>query len=339
MRRLFPAILFSVAALFALSVGTLAQDGGPSLDQRREAIRRLPQDERERLKAALQRFRSLSPEKQAELRAKAERIGAERLQNLAGRDVSKLRDSHDKFRAELDRIFEALGEDRLAGLSPEERTFMRAEALRGFQRHIKRRVMGFASIEMMERDWEALSPVERKERMESGWRKIEEGALAQMPAAESDRIRALKGPERREARERIFHEFRLAEALEFSKQFDGQRLRPFKAWGPGQREKALSRWKATQLWYDAAKRLTDEVGVDAATIERMAPLPASDWARINFEIRITDDMPADRRRVHLTEFVNRLAGQRAASPPEFRSQAPALPQVLRHRFDRRGAPK
>lgn len=310
------ALLLAVLALVAgISASVLAQDGGPSLEERREMVKKLSPEERARLKEALERFRKLPAAEQDALRRKAADLGPERLKGLAGRpDAPTLLRKHGILEAEIDRVFSSIDPDRLKGLSDDERTFLRSEALRGFQRFVRIRVLQRTGFRGGEVELEKMPPAERRKVLEEGWAKIEEETLARLPEAEAARIRSLPPRERREERMRMERAYRDAETLEFSKQFALHRIAVFAAKPPEDRARIVEKWRRRAQWFQAMRVLKEEVGVSEECLRLMAPLPADAWARVLFDVNQHETKPADERRRLVEESIRKVAGDRALDP-------------------------
>lgn len=326
------ALLLSLLALVCgISASVLGQDdSGPTLEERREMVKKLAPEEKERLREALERFRKLPATEQDALRRKAADIGAERLKGLAGRsDVPTLLRKHELLENEIDRVFASIEPERLAGLSGLEREFLRSEALRGFQRFIRVRVLQRTGFRGGDETFERLRPEERRRVLSEGWAKIEEETLAGLPEAEAARIRSLPPRERRAERLNMERAYREAEALEFSKQFTTSRLSVFAAKSAEERSKMVEKWRARTRWFHAMRVLRDEVGVSEDSLRLMAPLPADAWGRVLFDVRQNESKPADERRRLVEESIRRVAGDRALDP-ELARRSPLM-KFLRER--------
>jgi len=337
--RVASILLASLVAASALVAGVLsavparAQDDGPSLEERRAIVQSLPADEKARLRAALDRFRSLPRDQQEALRKKARAVGPERLGGLAGRDVGALRRRHEVLRTEIDRVMEFLGPERLAAMTPEERDYFRSEAARGFQRHVRRRLLEH-SAKRPDTDFEKAPPEERRAAFESALAHLEEQELLRLPDERAAEIRAMPPKERARVRARILADWRMGETLVFARQFDAFRVQKWATLSAEEREKELSRWRTRSRWFQARKVLHDELGLRPASLERLAQLPPMSWSRVLYEVRVTETLPVEERRERIERLVDELYGRAALEGAPVPPLAPRGRGSQRHRAPR-----
>ncbi len=172
MRRLLLALLVFVAvAAPAASIARAGDDAG-ALRRRLEIIRKLPPEEQQRLREALARFRSLPAAEQQKLRRRAARVGPDRLRELVGRNVERLRRRNAALRREREEIVRLLGgAERFAGLSNVERRYLVSLGVRSFQKHIRRSLLDIAGPGEMNA-FSRLPRTERKAKLEAAVRQL-----------------------------------------------------------------------------------------------------------------------------------------------------------------------
>lgn len=327
MRRIVRAI--AAALLVALSAATqsvLAGDGPSEAEVRRrvEWLKTLPREDRERLKQALEKFRSLPEAERDELRRRAARVGAERLDGLSGRDLSALRQWRKNVTTDVDSVFRNIGDARLSGLSDDERAYMRSEAMRGFQRHLQRRVLGVVSYEDVDR----LPPDERRKRLREGLDRVVAERFAQAPDEVQATLRTLR-PE--EARGRLLAEFREAETLEFAKIFDQHRIRRFEQQTPEARAKEVGRWREREHWSEAARVLREEIGISDEARRAFAALSPLDKARLVRMVRESEATSVQQRRADIEKAIQRFAGDRTLDSKRRGPMGPPWMERIRER--------
>lgn len=330
--RLLALALLAALSAFGgsmMSASVLAQDGPSAEEIRRrvEWVRQLPPDDRAKLKEALARFRAMPAEDRDRLRKKAARVGVERLEGLAGRDLDALEHTRTTLVAEAESILAAIGPERLAGLSDAELAYVRSEAMRGFQRHVQRRVLGLSTYDDLER----MPAAEKRARTQESMRKLVDDQFARLPDDEQARIRALPTKDRAAARAQLFAEFRMAETRDFAKIFDRYRLQPFQQMPPEKRAERVRKWQEQARWFAVVRTLREDIVIGDEARRALASLGPAEWARINHEIQQTESMPPLDRRRHLEQLIQRLAGERALDP----SRRSDLPPALRRLRERR----
>lgn len=331
--RISARLVVALAALAALAAGVgsaAAQDPGPSLEERKAILRALPAEERMRLRAELERFRALPKDEQEALRRKAREIGPERLGGLAGRDVEFLKRRHDALTVEIDRVMEIVGEARLQPFGAEERAYLRAEATRGFQRHVKKRLLFLAGY-TRDDQFDGAPHAEKRAALATALDRLEAQQLAPLPDGEQARIRALPARERAAERARLLTEWRMHETLTFSKLFDARRVEEFRRMSPEDRQAQISRWRERSRWFEAKRVLREEIGLREAWLVRLSQLPPAGWARVLFEVRSTEDVAVEDRRLRIEQLIDQLHGRAAIDA----TPVPPLARVLQ---ERRGAP-
>jgi hypothetical protein len=328
-RRLLAALALAAASLVAGP--TFAQDAParddqdtPSREEQLRRIRQLPEEEKARLKEALARFNSLPPERRDELRRKAREVGAERLGELSGRNFEALRRKHQHLRAEMDEIARLLGgPERLASLSPEERAYVRAEAMRGFQRHCRQRLLEGASLAA---GFEQLPRAEKKARMDRAVQAAAAKLLEERSPEEQARFATLAPAEQRRERAALLREWRMRETLQFVKRFEGTRLLPLLQMAPERRSALVQqrvRW--TQLG-----GLLQSDGADREAMRMLWQLRCDERAQVAQVYEQSRDLAPVERRARVEQKIRELYG-RAALEDDGVQRPPRLPEILRER--------
>jgi hypothetical protein len=336
-------LLFAlVAALGLLASPAPAQDAGdnrsdvagdrPAKEEQIQRIRQLPAEEKQRLKSALERFRALPAEKQQALRLKAREIGTARLGELTGRDVPKLRKRHEALQQELAEVWKLLGgPQRVASLTPDERTYMEAESLRGFQRHIRQRILEAAHFSPG--DFETLPLAEKRDRLARGADAALEKILEEQPDVKTHYL-TLSAPEQRRERARLMKEWRLRETVPFAQRFEGRLLKFMEL--PADKRQALVargvRWLQIALLLHAD-------GVAPETMQRLGSLRPDERAQVAMVYELNRDKPASDRRALVEQKIQELYGRGSLEDDRARQQRGArLQQILRARALRERGP-
>jgi len=343
-RRLLALLVLLAAALGPLASVARADERSDAIRARIEMIRRLPPDEQARLREALQRFRSLPPEKREELRRRAERVGPDRLRELVGRDVQRLRRRHGALQRERDEIVRELGGmERFAALSQVERDYVVELAVRSFQKHIRRTLLDIAGPDQM-RAFGRLPHAERKQKIEDAVRQLEESLIAAETPESRARILALPPEEQRAERLRLLAEHRLSLVPSFLMQFERLRVVPFLRLPPEQRQAAAERWASRARWFEIRRRLETDLGVSRETLRLLSQLGPEEWARVRDEYDQSEEMPALERRLHLEDVIREIHGRASLgdeSPPDTErghGGRERLRRLLRDEHRRRHAP-
>ncbi len=305
-----------------------AQDPASKEDQI-QRLRRLPADEKKKLKDALDRFRALTPAQRDALRAKAREVGAERLGELAGRDFEKLKKLNAGLQREQDEILRLLGgPERLAGFTPAERAYVRFMALRGFQEHCRLRLLETAGLAPTA--FNALGPAEKRD-----WRKKSVDAavdkmLAEKTIEEQARIRALSSVEQRRERAALFAEWRMRETPAFVKKFENFRLQKLLDMTPEERAKVV----ANQVrWFELTSLLAGD-GADHDTLKMLRQLRADERARVALVYGESRDLSPVDRRARVVEKIRELYGSGTFDPD--RAARPAFSRLREILRERRG---
>lgn len=330
MRSMAAALL---AALFVVAgvsrSAALAQDAatGDELQRRVQWLRDLPPEERAKLKAKLESFRDLPQETRDKLRRRAAKLGPERLDGLAGRDLRKVASRFASFDVEIDRVMSLLGAEQLAALGPDERAYLRAEALRGFQRHLQRRVLNAPSYD----EWERLPREERRARTRLAVRHIVDSRLAKLPDEERARIRALPPKDAAAEEARIFAEYRMDETLEFARIFGRFRVERFVRLSPAERAETVRVWRERSRWPQLLRVLKEDIGIGDDVRRELASLGPGEWAKVMAEVRTTEAMPLEDRRTRIEQTIRRLAGERSLDAEARASRVPRFLERIRER--------
>lgn len=310
-----PALLaaFAFVALLVAAISPALASDGPSADElkrRVEWIRQLPPEEKARLKEALARFRALPAAERDALRNKAAKIGAERLEGLAGRDLPALRSKRKDLNAEIESVFRNIGEPRFEGVSESERAYLRSLALRRFQQHIQRRALGMTSYSQLE----TLTPEEKRSRMKAALERIVGERIGKMPDEERRRIEALPPKERKAEHGAILAQFRMDETLEFARVFDQQQVRRFQSLPAEKRAEEVRNWRDRNRWFAVSRILKEEIAISDEARRAFATLGPLDWARVAFRVAQTENLPPQERRVEIEREIQQLAGARTLDP-------------------------
>ena len=311
--RLCVALTLAVAALGPFVRTAHADERADALRDRIQMIRKLPPEEQQRLRAALQRFKSLSEEQRGHVRACAERVGKERLQELVGRDVERLRKRQTALDRERTEILRLLGgRERFATLSEVERQYVAGLAVRSFQKHVRRTLLDIGGPNEMNA-FSRLAREERRAKLETAVRQLEESLIqAETPESQAA-IRALPPGEQRHRRHELLAEHRMSLIPSFVTAFEHQRVRPFLLLPPEKRQSAAAEWAERARWFEMRKRLEQDVGVSSEALRLLVRLGAEDWARLRDEYDRTQTMGAVERRLHLENEIRELHGRAALS--------------------------
>jgi hypothetical protein len=315
MRRLLLALLLAVAALagpFA-TPAQADQDSERILRERIEQIRRLPREEQERLRAALQRFRSKPQAEQRRLRERADEVGKDRLSELAGRDVGRLRKRHSALDRERQEIVRLLGgEERFAAWEPVEKRYIVNLAVRSFQKHVRRTLLDIAGPNEMEA-FNQLPKGERKAKMGAAVHHLEANLLAAETPESRAQILALPPHEQRRRRRELLAEHRLSLIPSFIGVFERYQVQPFLEMAPEKRRRTAQRWDQRARWFEIRHRLEREVGVSRDVLRMLSELAPEDWARVRDEYDRTAELPAAERRLRLEGEIRAIHGRSAVS--------------------------
>ncbi len=327
------------AALVVAASAAPAQDGAapdtapeavPSREERIRRLRELTPQEKQRLEEALVRFRALPPERREELRHKARAVGVDRLGELAGREFAPLRRRHVALHRELDAILELLGRDRVESLPPQQAAYVRAEAIRGFQRHVRRQLISLMGAQATGGNFDLLDPALRRQRMDESVRKVQDQMLAELPPEERARIAALPPEEQRRERGRLMGEYRMQEAVTFARMFERFRLVPFLSLPEAERAEVVARWAERGRWFEMAGRLR-AAGVSKQALELLAQLRADEWARVQFEADEAARLPPEQRVARIEQSIRELHGRGAMDDDRHRRPLLRLREMQRRR--------
>ena len=322
MRRLLSALALAAAALLAAPAS--AQDAAPSREEQVRRIRQLPAEEKARLKEALARFNALPAERRDELRKKASDVGADRLGELSGRNFEALRRKHQHLRAEMDEIARLLGgPERLAGFTPEERAYVRAEAMRGFQRHCRQRLLEGATLAA---GFEQLPRAEKKARMDRAVQAAATKLLEERSPEEQARFQSLPPAEQRRARAELLREWRMRETLQFVKRFEGMRLLPLLQMAPERRSALVQQ----RVRWNQLGGLLHSDGADREAMRMLWQLRCDERAQVALVYEQARDLAPVERRVRVEQKIRELYG-RAALEDDGAQRQPRLPEILRDR--------
>ncbi len=339
--RLTLVLLAFAAAAFPLRPASAQEEkapppteAAPSKDEQIRRVRELPADEKRRLFEALQRFRAMPPEKREALRRKAREVGTERLGELAGRDFDALRRRHDDLRVEMDEIEKQLGEGRLALLSPDERAWVRFNALRGFRNHCRIRLLEEAGLAQ---GFEPALPEEKRARIAKGVQAALAKMLAEKPASEQRRILALPPSERAVVRAALMREWRLRQVLDFVKRFEQMRLLRLLGMTPQERAAEIAKWKERVRWFEVADLLRKD-GLAPDALRMLGQLVPDDRALVLQLHTEMKDLPVEERRAKIDVKIRELYGADALDPERTRRPFPRVRELLRERAGRRSPP-
>lgn len=322
--RLVSLLVLAALAVASFAGAAFAQDP-PAREEQIRRIRQLPPEEKERLKGLLRRFAALPASEREALRAKARELGAERLGELAGRDFAKVRRRHAMIERETDTLVELLGgTERLAEFPPEVRAYLRAEAMRGFQRFVRQRMLEAATLAA---GFEQLPEPEKRARFLRAQHAAAQAILAERSEEERAAFLAMSGAEQRAARARLLEEWRRREIVNFAKRFEGARLLPLFEMKPEEvREIAASRVR----WFQLAGLLHAD-GVDRETMRMLAQLRADERAQVALVYESARDFPAADRRQRVEEKIRELYGRASFDTERMRRPGPRFPEILRER--------
>lgn len=318
-------ILCALAVAFVLLAGAATGQEPPGRESEIQRIRQLPAEEKRRLKEALQRFNSLTPEQRDKLRAKARAIGAERLGELAGRDFEKLHRQHTFLQREMEEILRLLGgAERLKSLTPEERAYVRAEAMRGFQRHCRQRLLEEANLAG---GFEQLPLAEKKQRVETAVGIAIKKLLEELTPEERAHHLALPAAEQRRARAELMAEWRMRETVEFVKKFERFRLFRLLEMPPAERSAELAR---RVRWMQLTGVLQRD-GADKDTMRMLGQLGADERAQVAQVYEQAQDLPVAERRARAEEKIRELYGRSSLDTERLQRPPPRLRELLRNR--------
>jgi len=327
--RFFRFLLAAVVGA-TLCLGVAAAQDPPSKEEQIQRIRRLSPDEKRRLKDALDRFQAMSPEQREALRKKARDVGAERLGELAGRDFAMLQEKHAGLRREMDEIMTLLGgPERLAGLTPDERAYVRMMALRGFQEHCRLRLLQAAGFEPAA--YNGLAPAEKREWRRKALDSAVDKLVAEQPLDAQARFRAMTSAEQRRERAKLLAEWRLRGTPAFVRQFDNFRLQKLLAMSPADREKLVA---GHVHWLQLTSLLAGD-GADRDTLRMLHQLRADERARVALVYEQSRDLPPVDRRAKVVEKVRELYG--SGTVDDGRAARPTYPRAREILRERRGA--
>ncbi|MCE9634229.1 MAG: hypothetical protein K8T90_00860 [Planctomycetes bacterium] len=333
--RFVPSVVLALGVGLAVFSGTLfvgavvAQEaiGSDEVARRLQWLHELPPEQKAKLKAALERFHGLTSAERDKLRSKAAKVGAERLDGLAGRDIEKLRHSKVSLDAEVDQIVRGFDAARVATLTDDERAWLRAEALRGFQRHLERRLLGLSSYEEVQK----LAPAERKAMKETALRRVLSERINALPDEEQARLRALDADGKRAANARLLADFRMDETRSFATMFERWRFQPFVNATPEERAKQVRKWREGSRWHEVVRFLKQEIGIDEEARHDLAVLGPADLARVRFEFEQTESLPIAERRLRLERLIHQIVGERTLDGRRPDRQIPPFLRLLRER--------
>lgn len=321
-------ILSAVVVGAGLLVGSASGQETPGREDQVERIRQLPTDEKRRLKAALDRFNALPAAEREALRAKARAVGADRLGELAGRDYGKLKQKHAFVERETDEVMRLLGgPERFAGLTPDERAFVRATAMRAFQRYCKQRILEAATLDA---GFDNLPPAAQHERRERATAEAVQNILGEKSAEEKAAYAAMSPADQKRERFRAMVEWRLRRTTEFAKRFESFRLLKILDMPPEDRHKLLA---GQVRWYQLMNLLHSE-GVDRDTLKMLGQLRADERAQVALIYEQAQDLaPADRT-AKVKDKIHELYGASTFDDERLQRPSPRLPEILRERARR-----
>jgi hypothetical protein len=323
---------FLAAALVGatLFVGVASAQDPPTKEEQIQRIRRLSPEEKRRLKAALDRFRAMTPEQRETLRKKAHEVGAERLGELAGRDFEQLQEKHAGLTREMDEVMKLLGgPERVASLTNDERAYVRMMALRGFQEHCKRRMLETAGLEPSA--FNGLPAAEKREWKRKAYDAAVDKLVAEQTLDAQARFRGMTPVEQKRERAKLFAEWRMRETPAFVRQFDNFRLQKLLNMSPAERAKTIGNHVH---WLQLTSLLASD-GADRDTLKMLHALRADERARVALVYEQSRDLPPVDRRAKVVEKVRELYG--AGTFDESRAQRPLYPRAREIVRDRRGA--
>ena len=318
--------LYTLSALVALAIlaGTAGGEDPPTREEQIQRIRSLPPEEKRRLKEAIARFDALPQAEREALRAKAREVGIARLGELAGRDFEQLKRKHRGMQAEMDEVFRLLGgPERLAGLAPDERAFVRAEATRGFQRHCMQRLL---EAERLYAGFEQAPEAEKLSRKSRALEAMAQRLLAEASDEDRARFLALPATAQRVARGKLLAEWRLRETTQFAKKFEG-RLLPILSMPPEKRQALIAK---RVRWFQLSNLLVAD-GIGRDTMRMLDQFRADERAQVGEFYEQGRDLPVAERRARVESKIRELYGKGAVDPS--RTQRPLLrhAEMLRER--------
>lgn len=311
--QLFVLCVLCVAFVPGLARIASAQDAAPKdLDERIERVKRLSPPERQRLKAALRRFKELPEDRRRELREKASRVGEDRLRGLKGRDIRGLSRRHQDLQRERQAVLEILQfEQRTADLSAAEKELLRVEAGRQFHQFVRREILA-PGHSPLPKDFDRLPHEQRRERVRAGMQALMKRLEEQMTPQEREEFVRLEGAALHERRMELLREFRVRMAGDFARNFDNAYLTPFLQASAEQRAALVEKFQRRTRWFEVASVLEREVGVSRETLLLLRALDASDWAQIRLDLERTASMPPLERRAEMERGIRELYGRAAA---------------------------
>jgi hypothetical protein len=312
----------------ALIAGSARCQDPAAREEQIQRIRQLPADEKQHLKEALARFNALPETEREALRAKARAVGADRLGELAGRDYAKLKQKHAFVERETDEVLKDLGgPERFAGLTPDERAYVRDMAMRNFQRYCSQRLLESAGLDA---GYDKLPPAAKRERGAKAAAAAVQQILDEKTPEEKAAYAAMTPAEQKRERGKAMVEWRLRRTTEFAKRFDNFRLLKIIDMPPEERHKLL----ANQVrWYQIMTLLHTE-GVDKDTLKMLGQLRADERAQVAHVWEQSEDQtPADRM-AKVKDKIHELYGASTFDEARLRTPAPRLPEILRERARR-----
>ncbi len=340
--RIRSLVVLCAALLLALCAGARrahaqeGEGGEDALRDRIELLRTLPADQRERLRAALRRFRELPPARREELRRTAERVGPERLRELADRDLGRLRARHEALEGERREILAQLGgAARFADLTDAERAYLASQCVRNFQKHVRRSLLNIAGPDAMEA-FATLPRAEQCQRVKAAVDNVIEHELAALPEAQRAEILALPPAEQRERRLQLLANYRMGLIGSFATIFDAQVVRPFMTKSPEARAADAARWTERGRWFELLRRLRD-LGVSRSALSLLAQLGPEEWGAVHDAFVQNEALPSADRRLALEEAIRAIHGRGATDARPETDARPGRGRPLR-RLLREGAP-
>lgn len=326
----FLRVLLAAFVGATLFLGVAGAQDPSTKEERIERIRRLPPEEKRRLKESLDRFRAMSPDQRDSLRRKAREVGSDRLGELAGRDFARLEENHAALRRELDEIMRLLGgPTRLAAFTPAEREYVRHMALRGFQEHCRIRLLETA--ELAPQVYVGLPPAEKRAWRRRSFDAAVDKLLSERTIDEQARFRALAPAEQRRERAKILAEWRMRETPAFAKKFDGFRLQKLLDMSPEDRRKFVD---GHVRWLQLTTLLAGD-GADRDTLRMLHQLRADERARVALVYEQSRDLPPVDRRAKVVEKIREYYGSGAVD--DGRAPRPAYPRLREILRERRAA--
>ena len=293
------------------------------------------------LKKRLHYFRSLPEAERKRLRAKAKKLGEDRLRALEGHKIKKLIKSHRRMRGERNYLFDTLRlRERLAHLSPDERAFAEHQAMRGFHAFVRVKVL---SPDGQPFDVQALKGMprhEQKARMQRAMEKLVDRLVAELPEEKREAFEAMDPPERKLERMTLLGGFKRGWVNPYAIEFERTFLKSFLAASPAERAKRVEPFKAGARWYEMRRRVDRDLGIGRDVAVLTKRFGVHEWSQVRERFEQMKDADPMARRLEVEQLIREL---HAKLPPDTRSDRRMRPPNGKRRGPgrrpRRGPPR